>query len=345
MVIAKHHWYYTGLGADGAERARAASAAAAAHAAVIARADAELARRSLELRRQAEAILARDLMSDGAQVLAAATAPASVVAVPLTGLPSRQEVEAALDGLRRGDALPGLIDLRLIERPSGWTLEVSARPAQSAETVLAALRSVAAPALRDRIAPQTPAARVAEAVVIDLRILEDPLDNHPSPISRAIDVSLGWLVGRLDPAQRLRAAGRGVRRAGWIEHASMLSIPGDDRAIRVVAVVDEPPADGTMVPAMPGPGVLARVAPLESSATAAARLYAVARIAGSEQRMTVAEPVLGHGVVKQQYDYLDGYLAIFVLRAIGVVMIIVFMRMVKAGKIRRRGVEEMEAVS
>jgi hypothetical protein len=125
----------------------------------------------------------------------------------------------------------------------------------------------------------------------------------------------------------------------------MLSIPGDDRAIRVVAVVDEPPADGTMVPAMPGPGVLARVAPLESSATAAARLYAVARIAGSEQRMTVAEPVLGHGVVKQQYDYLDGYLAIFVLRAIGVVMIIVFMRMVKAGKIRRRGVEEMEAVS
>ncbi|MFM2090126.1 MAG: hypothetical protein RLZZ127_615, partial [Planctomycetota bacterium] len=120
--------YFSGLGSDGTERAAAASAAAMAHAAAIAAADTELARRSQDLRRQVEAALAADLIADGGQVLAAATAPAGVVALPLTGFPARHEVESALDGLRRDGALPGLIDLRLIERAAGWTLEVSARP-------------------------------------------------------------------------------------------------------------------------------------------------------------------------------------------------------------------------
>jgi hypothetical protein len=194
------------------------------------------------------------------------------------------------------------------------------------------------------MATGAPTVRAAEAITLDLRILEDPLDNHPSPISRAIDATLGWAIGHLDPAQRLRAVGRGVRRPGWIEHASASVITGDDRAIRVVAVVEPAPEGAADVPAMPSAGVLARLEPLGGSATSAARLYAVARIAGSEQRMTVAEPVLGQGVVKQQYDYLDGYLAIFVLQALGVVIIIVFVRMVRSGKVRRRGVEEMEAV-
>jgi hypothetical protein len=207
------------------------------------------------------------------------------------------------------------------------------------------------------LAPTTmPATRKATATRLDLRIVEDPLDRHPSPVTRF--VAMLWSEYH-DEGQRLRAVGRGLRRAGWITHASATTVPGDDRAIRVTAVIDQVPdayrfaaapaptttGDRPKDEEKPGASVLERLAPLgEAGRERAAALYSLALRAGAEKRMTVARPVIVSAYAKQEWDYLTGYLAILVLQCVGIGIIFVFLRMVKKGQVRRRGVEEAEAV-
>ena len=65
--------------------------------------------------------------------------------------------------------------------------------------------------------------------------------------------------------------------------------------------------------------------------------------AGSEQRMTIASPVLADGFTPMKYDYMAAYLWLLILGVIGFGITILFLRRERKGLIRKRGVEEAEA--
>jgi Na+/melibiose symporter-like transporter len=314
--------------------------------------DAELQRRAEAFLVQARSVLGDMVMADGAQVLAASTSPAVVAALPLRVRPEGRAIEATLDALRRD---PAVIDLRLLVTADGPVLELSLIGEADAARAMGLLRTSAAPGLDTALTGVDPAMRTAVAVALDLRTLEDPLDRHPAPIHSAIEWALGGIIGRHDPARRLRSIGRGLRRAGWLDHAAAAEIPGDQRAVRITAIVGEPPAgftpgstgaagaDAPKPAELASPGVQARLAPLGADATRGEALYAVAVRAAKEGRMTIARPTLEAGYAKQQYDYMAGYLAVFVIQMLGVGCILIFAYMVRTGRVTKRGVIEAEA--
>jgi Na+/melibiose symporter-like transporter len=305
--------------------------------------------REIELQRRADAFQLRvndwlsDLiMPDGGQVLNCATIPAVVTSLPLTQRPPVEDVEVTLDKLRK--ELPSIIDLRLVAEPMR-AIELSVAGNDS-EVARRALLAAATPGLKDCLAGVTPSGtRQATAIQMELRTLEDPLDRHPSPIMKGLEFFLGRIIGQHDPERRLRAIGRGVRRPGWIDHAHAATLENDQRAVRITAIVGEASAGEKPKPEeLPTPAVLAKFAPLgEADAARAAGLYAVTIRAAKAGRMTIARPVLQASYAKQQYDYLAGYLAVFVLQVIGVGIILVFVYMDKTGRITKRGVAEAEA--
>ena len=350
-----------------ADLAREGAIIASCSATVAAR-EAELARRATAFQAQVQARFADRLLPDGAQILASATAPAVLVQVPLTGRPAAAAVEATLDAMR--DARPELIDLRIVPVGDGLAVELSlmadADPAAAAQVAIRALEAQADPAFATLLAvPASTAAlpllRQETAICLDLRTVEDPLDRHPSPITRVID---GMFPSYFRPERRLRAMGRGARRDGWIGHVATLEIPDDHRAIRVRALVGAvpdthrfalaatvagpAPAGTEVVKAeeRPSAAVLARLGELGAAdGERAGALYAVLARSAKEQRTTIARPVLVGSYAKQQYDYLAGYLAIFILQLIGVGFVLTFMHMVKTGKVTPRGALEAEARS
>jgi hypothetical protein len=330
----------------------------AAQAQVVAAKDAELQRRADAFRAQIEARLKDVLLPDGAQVLSATAIPAVVATLPLAGRPRVEDVEATLDALRRD---PTVIDLRVVAEPAR-AIELSLLAGSDGDDGARAqrlLRDAANPGMRTAIgAGAAGKTRAASAVRLDLRTLEDPLDRHPSPITRwFVDPVLGWMLGRHDPERRLRAIGRGVRREGWIAHASAGTVAGDARAVRITALVETVPdgfrtgttsadakADKPRAEELPSAAVLSRFAALgEADAQRATGLYAVAVRAAKEGRMTIARPVLGATYGKKQFDYLAGYLAVFVVQILGVGVIFIFLYMVKTGRVTKRGVAEAEA--
>lgn len=326
--------------------------------ALITARETELQRRADDFQGQVTAALRDTILPDGGQVLGCATIPVVVTGLPLSHRPHIEDIEATLDRLRT--ATPAVIDLRLVTEPTR-ILEISLAgndPAAAGERAQQALLAVATPGLKSCLIAGAPLqTRSASAIQLDLRTLEDPLDRHPSPISKGLESVLGWVIGHHDPVRRLRAIGRGLRRQGWIDHAYATTLENDERAVRITALVGnvpdgyrpgttsaDPKAEKPKPEEQPTAAVRAKFAPLgETDATRAAGLYAVAVRAAKEGRCTIARPVLQVAYAKQQYDYLAGYLAVFVLQAIGVGIILTFMYMVRTGRVTKRGVIEAEA--
>jgi Na+/melibiose symporter-like transporter len=302
----------------------------------------ELQRRADEFQKHVNDWLRDFILPDGEQVLNCATVPAVVTALPLTQRPPVEDVEATLDKLRK--ELPAIIDVRLVAEPSR-AIEISVAGTDG-EAARKALLAAATPGLKICLAGTTATGtRPATAIQMELRTLEDPLDRHPSPISKGIEFFIGGIIGRHDPERRLRAIGRGVRRPGWIDHAHAAALDNDHRAVRITAIVGDKFTDEKPKPEeLPSPAVRAKFAPLgETDAAKAAGLYAVTVRAAKAGRMTIARPVLQAAYAKQQYDYLAGYLAVFVLQLIGVGIILAFVHMAKTGRVTKRGVAEAEA--
>jgi hypothetical protein len=65
--------------------------------------------------------------------------------------------------------------------------------------------------------------------------------------------------------------------------------------------------------------------------------------AAATQRLTVARPILATAYAPMKYDYMSGYLLMFLMSVIGIAITVMFRRFEAKGLIRKRGVEEAEA--
>jgi len=346
----------------------------------IDRLDAILDRRAERFRDQVRAALGSRLVPEGDQVLAAAVEPAIIATFPLRSRPHSDDVEKSLDHLHRGDA--GALDLRVVPAGKGVALALSGplngqSPEQAGRRLSNALAAAADSGLREAMAwPATPS-RVerVNAIRMDLRIIEDPLDRHPSPITRVVYKVISVVTEPPTPERRLNALGRNLRRPGLIEHVDATLVPGDDNAVRLMAIVAARPADANRPAGAAGPLGAAGTSTSPATAPAgktdedaigpvpaavarrldallgpaasadAGTLYALAVPAAKAQRMTIASPVLASSYAKQQYDFLIGYLGALILQLIGLGIVFYFLHLVRTGKVRRRGAEEAEATT
>lgn len=315
----------------------------------IARMDAILNHRAGIFRDQLETVLSDTLIKEGEQVLAASEAPAVLAVFHMKSRPDSKAVEYTLDHMRESE--PALIDLCLSPKGEALTLTMSALAGEDESAAVASrlhdlLAKTAPKELRESMEwpPAQPDLHPAKAITMVLRIVEDPLDRHPSPITRFIHLCWSLFGDPPTPERRLNALGRNLRQPGIVEHVGAAMPKDDDNAVRITAVTvsTTQSLDTAGVPAPVSERIASLLSP--EAASIASGLYALALPAMKEQRMTIGRPVFTYAFAKQQYDFLAGYIAVFILQLVGLGITFSFLHMVKTGRVRRRGAEEAEAI-
>jgi MFS family permease len=308
----------------------------------------ELDRRGAVFRDEVTRALGALGSAEGGGIRRVSAGRALLLDLPARRRPTPREVEKIL-GLLRGDERE-VIDLRPGKNATGYDVTISRLlpPGAEAADFAAALRSETAaaigkvdPTLLDSAPVTAGAPRTEPAVTLELQILEEPVPAYVSPITRVVNAVLGAFGAAPDPRHHLQALAQGVRIAGQLEHVRI--DPGDGpETLRVVAVLPDSVPEANA-------GEAARVDELLRGQNAApdfARRVQtlVERIDGAApaQRLTLVHPVLASGYAPMKYDYMSGYLWMFVMGSLGVGMTFLFQRLEARGLIRKRGVEEAQ---
>jgi Na+/melibiose symporter-like transporter len=321
-------------------------------AAQVGQLDAELQQRGDALRAQAVTNLAPLLLRQGAQIQRATFGAATIVEFATQQRPVAEKLERVLEALRRERA--DVIDLRPVKTAGGYAVAVSL--AGTVDPTTADALNVALASSARRSLPgvfdghnDVVSVRSVPLLEMDLLTVEEPLILHLSPVSCAINAVLGIFTVPPAPERRLSALGRGLRELNQIEHVGVQALgqaDGPDHAIRVRAVLDKQAsvADKEAMADEIGQRLAVVLGGANELHLAQARaFYDRVVTAGSEQRITVAAPVLADGFTPMKYDYMAAYLCMLMLGVIGLLITFLFIRRERRGLIRKRGVEEAEA--
>jgi MFS family permease len=292
--------------------------------------------------------LAGSVLAEGDEVLAAKARTALLLDLPATRRPDPRQIDQIAGTLRRAE--PELVDLRTAKSGAGYALTVSAilspgtDQASFARDLEAKAEDAANEISRDLIAHSgaMPAPRLEPAVTLDLAILEDPIPTYVSPITRVVNGVLGLFGDGPDPLRRLRALARGIRVPGQLEHVNVQPGPAP-KTLFVTAVL------GETVPPAAADDATARLDRLLQGQAAAPDFARRTRtllerfdLAASSERVTLAHPSLAAAYAPMRYDYMSGYLWMFVMGSLGIGITITFTRIEARGLIRKRGVEEAQ---
>jgi hypothetical protein len=288
------------------------------------------------------------LLRDGDQIVNAGMGSALITTLEVTRKPT-PEIEKTLLELRRDDAK--VIDLRTVQRGKNYCVEASVfLDPGSNEDRLAAQLEESVTRLANRrepgLFPVPPRSILREhraAAILGLRIVEDPLDEQISPITRVINAILAWFDSAPEPEHRLAATARHLRLSGQTEHVGIEPEREAGNVISVIALLSPQAAQSQVQDVITQrlQGLLGQVSP-ETVALVRA-FYDRVVDSSALQRMTIERPLLDYGNVAIRYDYMSGYIPIFILGLVGLLITFAFGRWEKKGLIRKRGVEEAEA--
>jgi Na+/melibiose symporter-like transporter len=227
---------------------------------------------------------------------------------------------------------PDVIDLRPLKSDHGYAVAVSAllSPGSDEASVLRDLQSaterivnsVDPGLIRPTDAPLDHADQ--SAVTLDFMILENPVPSYVSPITRVVNAVLGLFGDAPDPHRRLDAIARNLRKPGELDHLRLA--PGSAPQTLSVTLIPAPSSGS-------GP---------ESRQSFAASLLPRIESAAATQRITIARPTLASDYAPMKYDYMSGYLWMFVMASVGICITIAFTRIEAQGLIEKRGVEEAQ---
>ena len=316
--------------------------------------DAELNRRATKFRDEINGALGPYLLHDGDQIRTGFTQPVIICDFALKQRPSSDAVERTLNVLR--ETRKDIVDLRLIRRAESWALAVSLEmpAAANPEPLGKALGQALAAAGTKRlgsalVTPPVPVAtREATAVGLDLLVLEDPLDNNPSPITRIVYKIWNQFGDAPRPERRIWATARALRFQGVCDHAGVRLAADGDNAIRVLAVYEKPPVADTNSSLEISSAVTQRLQQLFTNQPTAnleqvIDLYQRTIPAAAQNRTTVARPVVTASFATMKYDYMSGYIWIFLMSLVALWITILFARREAKGLVHKRGRDEADA--
>ena len=293
--------------------------------------------------------LGNRIIAEGDEILGVTPHLALLLDLPTTHRPDSRLLEKMAADLHR--VRPDVIDLRPLKRDEGYGITVSAIfPAGADQAAFAhdlqgGVEQVAGKVDARLLVPGTAPLGLSlqPAATMDLMILEDPLPTYVSPITRIVNAVLGLFDDGPDPRRHLAAITRDVRLPGELDHVHIEPGPAP-KTLSVTAVLPETLPGATVADAdtarlaallhgkdVPGDFPLKLQTLLDRVETAAAI-----------QRITVAHPSLASAYAPMKYDYMSGYLWMFVMGSIGILITIAFTRIEARGLIRKRGVEEAQ---
>lgn len=299
---------------------------------------------------QVQRVLAAQLLSEGDQILRASTSTAAIVEYTLTSPPKGKELEKILEKLRQLE--PDVIDLRPVKKATDYAVELSTltTPASNdrelAEKFKSALQR-AASAARTRLELKTndsfPITRFP-ALRLDLLTVEPAVTDYISPVTRGVNAILGLFDAAPRPDRKLTALARSLRSPSDVNHVKIT--PGPEKKSFTVHVVLPPhaPVDST-ASTLVSERMRQLLSPSASPQIVSQALHFYERVdaTSASQRLTIAKPVLASAYAPMRYNYMCGYLWMFIMGAIGITITFVFCHYESKGYIHKRGVEEAEA--
>ena len=309
--------------------------------------ESELARKAGAFRDRVQAALGDWMIADGDQLLAARTRPAVLVTLATTRLLDDPAAQKMLEDL--GREYPAAIDLHAVVQTGRFGLSASAfadpgaNEDATAEALRAAMTHVAQKRAPGLLAPGGPLLerRTGSALTLDLGTVEEPVEGYVSPVTRVVNSILAWFDHAVSPTRRLTAIGRNLRSPGETDQVRVQKGP-TARSLSVTAILQD-----TAVGAAPlDDPVGRRLAGLLGSGTSddavrqARAFYDRIDKAAAAQRITIARPLITAAYAPMQYDYMSGYLWMFVMAAIGIGLTVWFGRLEANGVVRKYGVEE-----
>lgn len=178
-------------------------------------------------------------------------------------------------------------------------------------------------------------------------VVENPVDPYVSPINRVVNGLFSLFQKNPTARRKLDAMASTLRSSSGIGHLRI--DPGAEPKTLAVTVVLPPTLEG-MIPTAGDAAVGTRLEQLPPAGAAKAGIAAEARqfydqleVAAAAQRITLVRPRLASGYAPMQYDYMSGYLWMFLMSVIGITMVFVFCHVERKGLVRKRGVEEEKA--
>jgi len=288
----------------------------------------ELEARATTWRTEVVRGLDRVLLKAGAEILHKVQTNAVVAMVPTTRKAKNREVDELNQRLQADD--PAAMGINVVRLERGFALSFSALlPAGSDPNEIAqafcrrlvSYANQAAPGLIPKSATCS-SAIVKPAASMDLALVEDPVRNFMSPISRVMNALLSRFIDLPRPDQKLISLARNVCKGGLISHARTASLNGR-KGVHIIVIAEAE---------QPGDFSIWRAKALDKIRTECASL-----------KLTVLTPVLDQGVVPIKYNYMCGYLYVFALVICGFCLVMYFIHQEKAGVVKKWGMEEAQA--
>lgn len=290
------------------------------------------------------------LMVDGSQVEAIDFIPATLFEVPLATFPDKAALARTLDYLRH--ERPDLIDIKLANRDFDFYLELSVTGAHDDPAFTEALAADFRNAAKGRIADviETPFAieqtATTEAVRLQLKVLEDPINNYISPVTKVIYGIWDWFGDPPVKERRINAMARGLRSVETSAHVSVSDkTEGDRHAVLITAVYTQIPghiAESETISESTITRIQSLIGPEDPRTNQVLDLYQRSLPAAAANRLTVPSPVLISRFSPPQYDYMSGYLWIISMSIFGLLICLLFTRRERKGLIEKRGRIESE---
>lgn len=290
--------------------------------------DATLTNRVDAWRAEVVRALGDTVMKPGQELRGVARRTATTGVIPTTCKANAKQLERFNRLLRHEDE--SLVDLQPIHTEQGFGLSLTAvnRPGEDGQTGLQTLYQrvvkMAGRELPGVIAKDAALANVSShpAAVVDLTLVENPVKNRVSPITRAVNVVLSPFTEPPPPDQKLHSLARMMCRGEGIGHARVDSLAGGN-GLRITAVAS-------------GPAITNQADWVETLADRA-------RKEAADLRLTIPNPIIATDAVPLKYNYLAGYVYMFIMVAGGFGLILFFIRQERRGKIQKLGAMEAHA--
>lgn len=296
---------------------------------------------------QVQHILHAQLLADGDQILHASTQSAVILEYTLATPPKGKELEKILEKLRRLE--PDIIDLRPIKKEAGYAVELSLlfTPPSNNSSLVEKLTSSLQRAAREakiclELKEKQPAQEIRlPAIQFDVLTVEPAVTDYISPVTQAVNAVLSCFDAAPQPDRKLTALARSLRSPAEVNHVKIT--PGPERkSISVLFVLSPqaPSADSTST--LLGERMRSLLGPSTPPQIVSQALHFYERVdaTSAAQRLTLAKPILATDYAPMRYNYMCGYLWMFIMGSIGITITFIFCYYESKGYIHKRGVEE-----